>query len=188
VTALTSLVVPILLSAVFVFIASAIIHMVFGFWHRNDYGRMASEDGVMESLRPFGIAPGDYMIPCPTTPDAIRSPEFLEKFKKGPVMFVTVLPGGRMPSMSKNLAQWFLYCVVVSLFAAYIAGRALPAGVDYLRVFQLAGATAFIGYSAALWQLSIWYSRGWGTTIRSTIDGLVYSLLTAGTFGWLWPR
>jgi hypothetical protein len=28
----------------------------------------------------------------------------------------------------------------------------------------------------------------WGTTIKEVIDGLVYGLLTAGTFGWLWPR
>ncbi|HYS51207.1 MAG TPA: hypothetical protein VEM33_04970 [Burkholderiales bacterium] len=69
-----------------------------------------------------------------------------------------------------------------------MAGRALPVGAPYLRVFQLVGATAFIAYAAALWPTSIWYHRAWGTTIRSTIDGLVYALLTAGTFGWLWPR
>jgi hypothetical protein len=36
--------------------------------------------------------------------------------------------------------------------------------------------------------MSIWYSRAWINTIKSTIDGLIYALLTAGTFGWLWPR
>jgi hypothetical protein len=69
-----------------------------------------------------------------------------------------------------------------------VAGRALPVGAPYLRVFQLVGATAFIAYAAALWQMSIWYRRAWSTTIKATIDGLVYALLTAGTFGWLWPR
>ena len=76
----------------------------------------------------------------------------------------------------------------LDFFAAYVAGRALQPGTDYLRVFQLIGATAFIGYSVALWQMSIWYSRAWSHTIKSTMDGLIYSLLTAGTFGWLWPR
>jgi hypothetical protein len=91
-------------------------------------------------------------------------------------------------SMGRNLALWFLYCIVVSVLAAYIAGRALPPGTPYLEVFRFAGATAFIGYSIALWQMSIWYHRAWSTTIKATVDGFIYGLLTAGAFGWLWPR
>jgi hypothetical protein len=91
-------------------------------------------------------------------------------------------------AMTKNMVQWFVFCVVVGIFAAYIAGRALPGGAQYLRVFQLAGATAFIAYSVALWPTSIWYRRAWSLTVKSTVDGLIYALLTAGTFGWLWPR
>ena len=79
-------------------------------------------------------------------------------------------------------------CVVIGVFAAYVAGRALPPGTDYLQVFRFVGATAFIGYSVALWQMSIWNRRAWLTTIKATVDGLIYALLTAGTFGWLWPR
>jgi hypothetical protein len=102
-------------------------------------------------------------------------------------MVVTVMPPGPF-SMGRNLVQWFLYCVVVAFFAAYIAGRALPVGAHYLQVFRFVGASAFMGYAVALWQMSIWYRRSWITTIKSTIDGLIYALLTAGTFGWLWPR
>jgi hypothetical protein len=83
---------------------------------------------------------------------------------------------------------WFLYGIAVSVCAAYIAGRALPSGASYLQVFRFAGTTAFIGYSLALWQMSIWYRRSWVTTFKATVDGLIYGLLTAGTFGWLWPR
>jgi len=117
----------------------------------------------------------------------MRSPQFAEKFKKGPVMMFTVMPGGSM-AMGKNLAMWFLYAVVVGIFAAYVAGRALPPGAEYLHVFRFAGVTAFIGYALALWQMSIWYRRAWLTTVKATVDGLIYALLTAGTFGWLWPR
>ena len=102
-------------------------------------------------------------------------------------MVLTVMPNGP-GSMGTNLALWFLYSAVVGLFAAYVAGRALPAGASYLRVFRFAGVTAFTGYSVALWQMSIWYHRAWSTTIKTTVDGLIYALLTAGTFGWLWPR
>jgi hypothetical protein len=183
---LSALWLPILLSAVIVFVASSFIHMVSG-WHKNDYGKIPGEDQVIAALRPLAVPPGDYMVPRPASMQDMRTPEFAEKLKQGPVMFLTVMPNGMM-SMTRNLVLWFIYCALVGLFAAYVAGRALPAGAVYLRVFQLAGVTAFIGYSAALWQLSIWYRRAWTTTIKATIDGLIYALLTAGTFGWLWPH
>lgn len=177
---------PILLSAVIVFVASSIIHMVLP-WHRSDYPKLANEADVLDALRPLAIPPGDYFLPRASGSSDMRSPEFLEKMKRGPVIVFTVLPNGPF-SMGRNLGLWFLYCVVISKFAAYMAGQALPAGAPYMRVFQFAGVTAFLGYAAALWQMSIWYNRGWTMTVKSTIDGLVYALLTAGTFAWLWPQ
>ena len=185
-TGLHSLWLPILLSSVIVFLVSSIIHMASP-WHRSDYPKVPNEARVMDALRPLAIPPGDYMIPRPSSAKDMRSPEFTEKLQKGPVMVLTVLPNGPTP-MARNLVLWFLYSAVVGLLAAYVAGRALPIGADYLRVFRFAGATAFVGYSVALWQMSIWYRRAWSTTIKATVDGLIYALLTAGTFGWLWPR
>jgi hypothetical protein len=185
-TGLSALWVPILLAAVIVFVASSIIHMALP-WHKSDYAKVPNEDRVRDVLRPLAVPPGDYMIPRPQSVKEMKSTEFIEKLNQGPVMVVTVMPNGP-GSMGKNLIMWFLYCVVVGVFAAYVAGSALPPGAPYLRVFQLAGATAFAGYALALWQLSIWYRRDWSTTIKSTFDGLIYALLTAGTFGWLWPH
>jgi hypothetical protein len=141
----------------------------------------------MNALRPLAIPPGDYMVPRPSSRKDVNSPEFAEKMKNGPVLVVTVLPNGPF-SMGRNLGLWFVYCVVVEIFAAYIAGRALSVGAPYLHVFRFAGATAFVGYSLALWQMSIWYRRAWSTSIKATLDGLIYALLTGGVFGWLWPR
>ena len=185
-TGLSTLWLPILLSAVIVFVASSIIHMALP-WHKSDYPRMPKEDQVMDALRPLAIPPGDYMVPRAASTQEMRSPEFAAKMAMGPVMVVTVMPSGPI-AMAKSLVLWFVYCAVVSLFAAYIAGRALPVGAPYPRVFQLVGASAFIGYTLALWQMSIWYRRAWSTTIKATIDGLIYALLSAGAFGWLWPR
>jgi hypothetical protein len=111
----------------------------------------------------------------------------MEKLTKGPVVLLTVFPKGPF-SMGRNLAQWFVYLLIVSLFTAYITGRALPPGTDYPHVFQIAGATAFVGYSLALIQQSIWYRRAWTLTLKVLIDGFIYGLLAAGTFGWLWPH
>ncbi len=183
---ITTLWLPILLSAVIVFIASTIIHMLLPY-HRRDFGKLPDEDGVMESLRKHDIPPGDYMIPCGGSPEAMKNPEFLEKLKKGPVAVMTVMKSGDT-NMGSSLAQWFLYCVIVSLFAAYIAGRALEPGAHYSAVFRFAGTTAFVGHSLALMHNSIWYKRKWSTTLKSMFDGLIYGMLTGGTFGWLWPH
>jgi hypothetical protein len=182
---IVSLWLPILLSAVFVFVASSVIHMLLPI-HSGDYRKLPSEDATMEALRKFNIPPGDYMMPRAGSMKDMGDPGFIAKMTKGPVAMMTVMPSGR-PSMGPQLACWFVYCAVVGLFAAYIAGRALGPGAHYLAVFRFAGATAFIGYSLALWQQTIWYRRSWVTTLKSTIDGLIYGLLTGGTFGWLWP-
>ena len=169
----------------FVFVASSIIHMVLRY-HSTDFGKVPSEDAVMDALRGFDIQPGDYVIPCPGSSKEMGTPEFIEKTKKGPVAFMTVMESGP-PAMGKSLTLWFLYSIVVGIFAAYVAGRALGPGAHYLAVFRFAGSTAFVGYSLALLQNSIWYKRAWSSTFKSVVDGLVYGLLPAGVFGWLWP-
>lgn len=176
---------PILLSAVFVFLVSSVIHMALP-WHKGDYSKVPNEDKVMDALRPFAIPPGDYMMPRASSMKDMGSPEFTEKMKKGPVMIFTVVPNGPV-TMGKSLTLWFLYSVLVGFFAAYLTGRTLATGADYLEVFRYIGTTAFLGYSLALLQTSIWYRRAWSTTIKSMIDGLIYALVTAGVFGWLWP-
>lgn len=181
-----SLWLPILLSAVLVFVVSSIIHMVLPY-HHNDFKKVQDEDRVMDALRPFNIPPGEYVIPNAGGPAGMKTPEFQEKVTKGPVAFMTVLPSG-MPTMGASLVQWFVYSIIVGVFAAYMSGRALGPGADYLAVFRFAATAAFLGYTLALWQNSIWYKRAWSTTLKSTFDGLVYAFVTAGAFGWLWPR
>jgi ABC-type amino acid transport system permease subunit len=185
-TGLSSLWLPILLSAVFVFVGSSLLHMLSP-WHKSDYKTLPNEDKAMDALRALAIPPGDYMVPRPSSREGMGSPAFAEKLKKGPVMVLTVMPNGPM-AMGRIMGFWFVYCLAMSVLAAYVTGRALPPGTPYLSVFRFAGATAFIGYSGALWQMAIWYRRSLSTTVKSTIDGLIYGLLTAGAFGWLWPR
>ena len=182
---IASLWLPILLSAVAVFIVSSIIHMFIGY-HSADYRRLPAEDEFMAAVRKLDIPPGDYMVPCPTSHAAFKDPAFQEKFKAGPRAMMTVF--GPYTGMGAQLGLWFLYAVLIGVTAAYISGRALGPGAHYLKVFRFAGATAFYGYSLAHLQASIWYKKSWGTTLRNVFDGLVYGLVTAGFFGWLWPR
>ena len=177
---------PILLAAVLVFVVSSIVHMVLPY-HRSDYRQLPSEDQVLEALRRFNIPPGDYMMPKPASMAEMKTPAFEEKYKKGPVAMLTVMPPGPF-NMGRNLIQWFLFSVVVGIFAAYVSGRALGPGAPYLHVFRFAGTTAFLGYSLATINNSIWGGRSWSTTLKQVFDGLLYGLVTAGCFGWLWPR
>ena len=176
---------PILLSAFVVFVVSSIIHTALGY-HGNDFAKVPNEEGVMEALRPFNIPPGEYVFPKPDNQKQLAEPDFKAKMEAGPMAFMTVLPKGT-PKMGGQLLQWFVYSVIVGVFAAYIAGHALGPGAHYLAVFRFVGATAFMCYTVAGWQASIWYKRAWSTTLKNTFDGLVYACFTAGVFGWLWP-
>jgi len=186
-TALSALWLPILGSAVAVFVVSSIIHMT-PLWHKTDYPRFANEDRVLDALRPIGLPPGGYMVPRPASSAEMRSPEFKAKMKRGPAVMMTVFPPWT-GSMASNLSQWFGYCIIVSVFAAYIAGSAVPPGAPtFAAICRYAGVTAFAAYTVALWQMSIWYRRAWSMTLKSTFDGVIYALVTCAVFTWMWPR
>ena len=182
---LTALLLPIFVAAVLVFIASSVIHVVLGY-HKSDYKKHPREDELRSALRGVGLERGTYAIPRAETTKEMGSPEMLDKYKEGPVAMITVLPSGP-PQMAKGLALWFGYSLVVGLFAAYIGGRTLGAGADYLAVFRVTGAVSFVAYGVGNLVDSVWKGQAWSATARHVADGLIYSLLTAGAFGWLWP-
>ncbi len=183
---ITSLLIPILLSAVIVFLASFILHMVLKY-HSNEFKKLPNEDSVRDAIRSANVQPGFYAFPHHSGPKEMKSPEMVEKFNRGPVGFLTTIPNG-LPPFGKFLVFWFLYCILIGIFAAYITGRTTPAGAEYLTVFRLTGTIAFLGYGVGYILDSIWKGQPWSSTIKHLIDGLVYGLLTAGTFGWLWPK
>lgn len=182
---ITSLLLPIIVSAFVVFIVSSILHMLFTY-HNNDFRKIPSEDNIMNDLSKFDLPPGDYVMPFAKDNRERNSQEFKDKLNKGPVALLTVYPKGQ-PGMGQSLMLWFIYSILVGIFSAYVAGRALEPGAHYLSVFRFAGVTAFAGYSLALLQNSIWFRKSWSATLKSVFDGLLYALVTAGVFGWLWP-
>ncbi|HSR70371.1 MAG TPA: hypothetical protein VLU25_20745 [Acidobacteriota bacterium] len=182
---LMSLWMPILLAAILVFVMSSIVHMVLGY-HKTDFKPVPKEAEAMGALGQLEIPPGDYMMPHAKDMKELQSEAFVKKYSKGPVVIMTVVPPGP-PSMGKQLVQWFIYCIVVGIFVAYLTGRALGPGAEYLSVFQIAGCSAFMAYALGMPQDAIWLSRSWTSTFKSMFDGLLYGLVTAGAFGWLWP-
>ena len=171
---------PILVSSVVVFIASAIIWTVFK-WHNRDYLKAADEEAVRGALQ--GAEPGFYVLPYCLDPAEFKDPVVQQKFKDGPLGYITIVPSG-LPQMGPKLVSMYLYFVLVSVLCAYFVSRATPDG-DYLAVFRVAGTVAFIANGIALIPESIWFGRPWSMTIKNTVDALIYGLLTGGVFGWL---
>lgn len=182
---LGSLWLPILLSAVLVHLAGFILHAVLGH-HWNDYSRLPDEDALMNALRQQGVGAGQFAFPRPPTRAGLKDPAFLEKMKQGPSGLLHMLAPEVGPSPGKLLTH-FIYCVVVGVFVAYLAASTLPAGEEYLSVFRVVGTAALLAWSGGVFLHAIWYGWSWGAAWRHAFDGLVYALLTAGVFGWLWP-
>jgi len=182
---LTALWLPILLSAVIVFVASFIMHMLLPY-HHSDYGQLPDEDKILAAMRAAAVKRGLYVFPYCTHKD-MKSPALIEKQKLGPVGYMTVIPSGP-PAMPKFMIQWFIFCLVIGSSVAYLTGLTVPPGTQYMAVFRVAGTAGFLGYGLGNLSNGIWKGQPWPVTIKEVIDGLVFGLLTAGTFGWLWPR
>ena len=172
---------PILVSAVLVFIASAMIWTVLP-WHKSDYKKTSDEDAVRSALS--GSEPGLYMLPHCTDPAELKNPDVAQKFVDGPQGFITIIPNG-MPVMGSKLVMSFLNNVFVGVLCAYLVSRTVAPDADYLTVFRIAGTTAFIAYGIAYLQDSIWFGRPWSLTVKNLFDALIYAMLTGGAFGWL---
>ena len=176
---------PILLSAVAVFAASSVVWMLLPY-HADDFEGLPDEEAVREALSSPAPAPGQYHVPHARDRDEYRTEEIQRKFEEGPVASITIMESAP-PEMGKQFVQWFLYAAGVGLLAAYVAGRTLPPGAAYLDVFQITGTVAWAAYGVAYVGDSIWFGRPWSFSVKMVFDALLYGLLTAGVFGWLWP-
>jgi hypothetical protein len=177
---------PIALSALLVLGASVLLWLVLPH-HRRDLKRLPDEAAALEALGRQTLRPGIYRFPYASDPAAVYDAAFGAKLARGPVGLLTVTAPGRF-SMSRAFGLSLLYYLGVSTLVAYLAGRTLPGGAAFLPVFEVAGTIAVAAYTGALLPASIWWGRPWSHTLKDAADGLVHGLLTAGTFGWLWPR
>ncbi len=172
---------PILVSAIIVFVASAIVWMVLP-WHKSDFKKLPDEESARHALK--GLGTGLYMIPYCMDPAELKDEAMQRKYIDGPQGFVTVAGNG-LPRMGPKLAASFVYYAGVGVACAYMVSRTLSADSAYAEVFRIAGTTAFLAYGLAYLQDSIWFSRPWSLSAKSLLDAFIYALLTGGTFGWL---
>jgi hypothetical protein len=181
---LTQLWLPILLSAVFVFAASAVVHMVLR-WHNADYRKLPTEDAVRAAMG-GATAPGQYTLPHCLGPKEMGNPEVQRKFGEGPVAMMWVLPNG-MPSMGRMLGQWFLLNVVVALLVGYIAANTLVTGAAAAHVLRVTAAVGFLAYAVGSVSDGIWFGKPWRAVAKDLADALIYGFAGGAAFAWLWP-
>lgn len=176
---------PIVVAAVIVFLASSIIHMAFRY-HRSDYKGLPNEAAVTSAIG-SAIATGQYMFPYCAEMKDMKGEEMRKKIRTGPVGILTILKSGEM-NLGPMLFKWFLYCLLISAVSGYLAEASLESTAAYMTVFRIVGTAALLGYSGGSISQGIWQGRPWSTVFKDMFDGAVYAMLTAGTFGWLWPR
>ncbi|OGU04185.1 MAG: hypothetical protein A2W29_00380 [Gemmatimonadetes bacterium RBG_16_66_8] len=178
-----SLWLPIVLSAVLVFVASAVIWMVLPH-HKKEWKGLANEEGARAAMK--GTAPGLYVVPFAESQEAMKDPAVVKTLEEGPFAYITMVPSG-MPQMGGMMARSFVFYVLVAGGVAYLASRTLAPGTEYLQVFRVTGTAAWFAFGFGVIPDSIWFGKPWSSTVKHLADALVYALLLAGTFGWLWP-
>jgi hypothetical protein len=178
---------PIILSGVIVFIASALAWTVLPH-HKKEWTGLKDEAGVLDALRKSGAAPGLYMFPWTDDPKERRSEAMKKRWVEGPAGMLTIVNGASMLNMGPMMMKSLVFNIVVAFFAAYVAHHALASGAEYLKVFRIVGTVGFMAYGFGTVPDSIWFGKPWKSWFLHAADSLVYGLLMAGTFGWLWPR
>ncbi len=176
---------PIVLGAVFVFVASSLIHMVFK-WHHADYRKLPNEEDVRAVLRKASPTPGQYSVPHCLGPKDAQKPEIQQRFVEGPVAMLWILPNG-MPSMGKMLGQWFALNLLVCFMTGYIAAHTLAAGAAPLQVLRVTASIGFLAYAIGSISDGIWFGKPWAAVAKDLLDALIYGFAGGAAFAWLWP-
>lgn len=181
---LSALWLPIVVSAVFVWIASFLMWMVLPI-HKGEWKKLSDERGFMGGLLEMGVKPGQYMFPCAESSQQMKDPEFKELMARGPSGHMTIWPGPA--NMGLFMLVTLVIYAIISLFVAYVAYLALTPADTYITRFRVTGAMAVAIYCLGRLPNDIWFRTPGSSIAKALLDGVVYGLITAGTFGWLWP-
>ena len=182
---LVSLWLPILLSAVAVWIVSAVVWMALPH-HKNDFIALPDEDGFMDDLRKRGIKPGNYVFPDFRKRDSMETDKVKNALQQGPVGHLSLWQPPL--TMGGKMIGTFIVYLVVSALIAYLARVALPTPAPFAKVFQVVATAGVLAYSFSFIPNSIWFGSYKRTIAAGFIDGIVYGLITGAIFAWRWPH
>lgn len=176
---------PIVVSAVLVFVASAVVHM-FMPYHQTEFSPAPNAGAIQAALR--DAAPGMYGFPMAPEPKERMKPEWMKKWADGPSGWVTVVPRGPM-SMPRAMGLSFVVNLVVALLVGWLAWRAFTHGPPTTsQAFRFTGVATFMAYGLSAAYESIWFGRPWRSWFFVLVDSALFGLVTGGAFAWLWPQ
>jgi hypothetical protein len=180
---------PIVVSALLVFVLSAVTHMMVPF-RLTEWGHLKTQDAIQASLR--GTAPGLYVFPTPADAKERGKPEAMQKVAEGPSGWLTLVHPGPM-SWVRNLGLSLAMNLFVSFGAAYIATLTLGAVPLQLFphervVFRVISTIGFFAYAAGPIYDAIWFWKPWKSLAMTAVDSLAYGLVMGVTFSMLWPK
>jgi hypothetical protein len=176
---------PILLSAVAVFVVSSLFHMVIPI-HKNDMHGMSNEEAVLEAMRAGDLSPGEYMFPFCGDMKEMGTPEFKARLERGPVAFMTVMPNGSL-KFGASLVQWFVYSLLIGVLVAYVGDLSVEPGAGFSKAFQVLGTVAVLPYAVSYIQDFIWKGKSLNVVLKFMFEGVIYGLVTGAVFAWFWP-
>ncbi|HWB18998.1 MAG TPA: hypothetical protein VG711_01765 [Phycisphaerales bacterium] len=183
---LTSLWLPILLSAVAAFVISAVAWMGMSH-HKGDFKPLPDQEGVRSALAKFNIPRGVYFFPHMKDCKGKSKEEIAAALNRGPVGMLNVYDASMFTSMGRNMALSFIFYIVTSVVVAYLASVTLPSGAGFAKVFQVAGTAGVLAYCFACIPGAIWFGTPLRNVLSSFVDGLVMGLATGAIFAWMWP-
>jgi len=176
---------PIVVGTGLAWIASGLIHMLLKY-HHSDYQQLTNEDEVMSAVQKGSPKLGIHAFPYCSDMAGMGDPDVQQKFARGPVGMLTVFPNGT-PKMGKLMAQQISFFLLGCTLIAYSTTLAMGPGAEYLVVFRFVAVIGFLTFGWAVIPFSIWYGHQWSTTAKYLLDALIYGLVVAGSFAWLWP-
>ena len=184
-TPLTSLLLPMLVAAIVVFVLSSIIPFAMP-WHKNDHGHVPDDAAAQEAIRRLGLVPGDYTVPNPRLPNGERDPDWVKRWEEGPAFVITVIPSGAM-NMTKYMGRWFVFTLVVSAISALVAGSIVAPGGSRHAAFHYTAIVTACSYGLGAWPLTIWYHRNWRNALKGSFDAVLYGVATGAVYMMMWP-
>jgi hypothetical protein len=185
-TPFTSLLLPMVVAAVAVFVLSMIVHLAMP-WHKSDFARVPDHEAAIAAIQSLSLPAGDYAVPHSQLPGGGKNPDFTADFERGPTFHLTMMPAGGM-HMAKYLGSWFGFMLLIAAIAAWVTGSIVPPGGNSHAVFHYSVIITACAYGFGGWTLSIWYFRKWSTAFKGTFDAILYGLATGAVFIWLWPK
>lgn len=176
----TRLILPIILSAVALFLASFSIRMGTPL-HDGDYAKLPNEQEVMQAAEQ--IPGGRYVFPWASRAE-YGSEEFLQRYVEGPRGMMVVYD--EPMNFPATLGLTFVFYLVAGMFVAYLAYKAIPVGAAFAEVFKFTAIAAIAIHGLGWLPQLIWY--GDIALVPTMIDCVVFALLTGVVFGLLWHR